>query len=111
MFQILILKGYEEGGLVAKVNQKTTEFTTLTGPQDVRVLVGTDIPGPEIPGTNMNDYAVWRNAATGRELARSPLLPVMTQGAMIQPFYAGDMFFEGQSGTLIKLFPTSSPQT
>lgn len=90
---------------VWKVNQTTTEFTTLIGPQGSRVIVGTDIPGPEIPGNNMNDFAVWRNAATGQELARSPLLPAMTQGTMIQPYYNGDMFFEGQSGALIKLTP------
>lgn len=90
---------------VWKVNQTTTEFTTLIGPKHRRVLVGTDIPGPEIPGNNMNDFAVWRNAATGQELARSPLLPAMTQGTMIQPYYDGDMFYEGQLGTLIKLMP------
>lgn len=94
---------------VWKVNQTTTEFTTLIGPKDARVLVGTDIPGPEIPGNNLNDFAVWRNAATGQELARSPLLPAMTQGTMIQPYYNGDMFFEGQSGTLIKLMPRPLP--
>lgn len=95
------------GGLetVWKANQTTTEFTTLIGPQANRILVGTDIPGPEIPGNNTNDFAVWRNAATGQELARSPLLPAMTQGTMIQPYYNGHMFFEGQSGTLIKLMP------
>jgi hypothetical protein len=91
--------------MVWKANQTTTEFTTLIGPQNQRVLVGTDIPGPEIPGNNQNDFAVWRNAATGQEIARSPLLPAMTQGTMIQPYYNGDMFFEGQSGALIKLMP------
>lgn len=90
---------------VWKANQTTTEFTTLIGPANQRVLVGTDIPGPEIPGNNHNDFAVWRNAATGQELARSPLLPAMTQGTMIQPYYNGDMFFEGQLGDLIKLIP------
>lgn len=90
---------------VWKVNQTTTEFTTLIGPQANRVIVGTDIPSPEIPGNNSNDFAVWRNAATGEELARSPLLPAMTQGTMIQPYYNGQMFFQGQSGTLIKLMP------
>ncbi|CDR34871.1 hypothetical protein [Criblamydia sequanensis] len=90
---------------VWKASQTTTEFTTLIGPSNNRVLVGTDIPGPEIPGTNLNDYAVWRNAATGVELARSPLLPAMTQGTMIQPYYNGDMFYEGQLGRLIKLMP------
>lgn len=94
---------------VWKKSQTTTEFTTLIGPQNQRVLVGTDIPGIEIPGNNAHDFAVWRNAATGQELARSPLLPAMTQGTMIQPYYNGDMFFEGQSGALIKLMPRPAP--
>lgn len=88
-----------------KVNQTTTEFTALIGPKQKRVLVGTDIPGPEIPGNNVNDFAVWRNAKTGEEIARSPLLPAMTQGTMIQPFYSGEMFYEGELGQLIKLEP------
>ena len=91
--------------VVWKVNQTTTEFTTLIGSASNRILVGTDIPGPEIPGNNLNDFAVWRNAATGQEIARSPLLPAMTQGTMIQPYYLGDMIYEGQLGTLIKLLP------
>lgn len=90
-----------------KVDQTTTEFTALIGPKKKRVLVGTDIPGPEIPGHNLNDFAVWRNARTGEEIARSPLLPAMTQGTMIQPYYFGEMFYEGQSGELIKLKPHS----
>lgn len=94
--------------VVWKVDQRTTEFTTLINPSATRVLVGTDIPGGEIPGNNSNDYAVWRNAATGEELARSPLLPAMTQGTMIQPYYSGSMFYQGQSGTLIKLSPNAN---
>lgn len=90
---------------VWKVDQTTTEFTALIGPHDHRVLVGTDIPGPEIPGNNLNDFAVWRDAETGKEIARSPLLPAMTQGTMIQPYYFGDMFYEGSLGNLIKLIP------
>lgn len=91
--------------VVWKANQTTTEFTALIGPPKKRVLVGTDIPGPEIPGNNLNDYAVWRDAINGHEIARSPLLPAMTQGTMIQPYYCGEMFYEGQLGQLIKLKP------
>lgn len=90
-----------------KVNQTTTEFTALIGSKRKRIIVGTDIPGLEIPGNNLNDFAVWRDAKTGREIARSPLLPAMTQGTMIQPYYHGDMFFEGQLGRLIRLTPRS----
>jgi hypothetical protein len=96
-----------ESGLqvVWTADQRTTEFTTLINPSATRLLVGTDIPNGEIPGNNHYDHAVWRNAATGAEIARSPLLPAMTQGTMIQPYYYGNMFFEGQSGNLIKLVP------
>jgi len=91
--------------IVWKASQRTTEFTTLINPPSSRVVVGTDIPDGEIPGNNHNDYAVWRNALTGEEIARSPLLPAMTQGTMIQPYYLGNMFYEGQLGDLIKLLP------
>ncbi len=88
-----------------KVDQTTTEFTALIGSKNKRIVVGTDIPGLEIPGNNLHDFAVWRNAVTGEEIARSPLLPVMTQGTMIQPYYMGDMFYEGELGELIRLKP------
>jgi len=94
--------------VIWKANQTTTEFTALIGPRHKRVLVGTDIPGDEIPGNNTNDFAVWRNAKTGKELARSPLLPAMTQGTMIQPYYSGDVFYESQLGQLFKLKPHRS---
>jgi hypothetical protein len=99
-----------ESGLnvVWTADQRTTEFTALINPTATRIIVGTDIPTGQIPGNNQNDYAVWRNALTGVEIARSPLLPAMTQGTMIQPYYSGNMFYEGQSGTLIKLLPTSN---
>lgn len=89
--------------------QRTTEFTALINPESTRVIVGTDIPDGQIPGNNHNDFAVWRNALTGDEIARSPLLPAMTQGTMIQPYYLGEMFYEGQSGDLIKLMPIGCP--
>lgn len=104
--KIAAIKLTRKGLKVAwKADQTTTEFTALIGSKRKRVLVGTDIPGPEIPGHNLNDFAVWRNARTGKELARSPLLPAMTQGTMIQPYYSGEMFYEGQLGKLIKLIP------
>jgi hypothetical protein len=87
-------------------NQTTTEWATLIGPKDKRVWVGTDIPKPEIPGKNKTDRVVWRDAATGRLLARSGQVPVMTQGSAVQPGYGGSMFFPGATGTLIKMTPT-----
>ena len=104
--KIAAIKLNRKGLKVAwKAHQTTTEFTALIGSKHNRVLVGTDIPGPEIPGNNLNDFVVWRNAITGKEIARSPLLPAMTQGTMVQPFYSGDMFYEGELGQLIRLKP------
>jgi hypothetical protein len=89
-----------------KVAQTTTEFIAVIGPPDRRVIVGSDIPGAEIPGINTDDEVVWRNAATGQEIARSARLPAMTSGTMVQPYYSGEMFYPGAAGSLYKLEPT-----
>jgi hypothetical protein len=91
---------------VWKKSQTTTEWATLIGPKDHRVWVGTDIPGGEIPGNNKTDEVVFRDAATGRELARSARVPVMTQGSAVQPGYGGSVFFPGAEGTLVKVTPS-----
>ena len=90
---------------VWKKTQTTSEWATLIGPQGHRVWVGTDIPGAEIPGKNATDTVVWRNARTGRELARSERVPQMTQGSAVQPGYGGSMYFPGAKGMLVKLTP------
>ena len=90
---------------VWKKTQTTTEWATLIGPKDHRVWVGTDIPGAEIPGENKTERVVFRDAATGRELARSARVPQMTQGSAVQPGYGGSVFFPVATGTLIKLTP------
>jgi hypothetical protein len=90
---------------VWKKTQTTTEWATLIGPKQHRVWVGTDIPGVEIPGSNLTNTVVWRDARTGRELARSERVPQMTQGSAVQPGYGGSMYFPGAEGMLVKLTP------
>jgi hypothetical protein len=90
---------------VWKKTQTTTEWATLIGSKEHRVWVGTDIPGAEIPGQNLTNTVVWRDARTGRELARSGELPHMTQGSAVQPGYGGSMYFPGAEGILVKLTP------
>jgi hypothetical protein len=90
---------------VWKKTQTTTEWATLIGPKEHRVWVGTAIPGAEIPGRNATDTVVWRDARTGRELARSERVPQMTQGSAVQPGYGGSMYFPGAEGMLVKLTP------
>ena len=90
---------------VWKKTQTTTEWATLIGPKEHRVWVGTNIPLNQIPGMNTSDRVVWRDASTGRELARSAQVPVMTQGSAVQPGYDGSMYFPGATGTLVRLTP------
>ena len=92
--------------MIWKKHQTTTEWATLIGPKHHRVWVGTDIPGAEIPGNNKTDRVVFRDAATGRLLARSGRVPAMTQGSAVQPGYGGSVFFPGATGTLVKLTPS-----
>ena len=90
---------------VWKKTQTTTEWATLIGPKQHRVWVGTDIPGAEIPGMNHTATVVWRDARTGRRLARSERVPRMTQGGAVQPGYGGSVYFPGAEGMLVKLTP------
>lgn len=90
-------------------HQRTTEFMTLIGPRGQRVVVGTEIPPGQVPLSNTNDFVVWRDAQTGRELARSEELPAMTSGTMIDPYYFGNMFYLGLEGNLIELTVRPAP--
>jgi hypothetical protein len=83
--------------------QRTTEFLALIGPAQRRVLVGTDVPIGQVPGSNTNDWVVWRNAETGEEIARSPLLQSINDGTMVEPAYSGEMYFLAESGKIIEL--------
>jgi hypothetical protein len=91
--------------IVWKKTDTTTEWATLIGPKAHRVWVGTDIPPAEIPGRNKTETVVFRDAATGRLLARSAIVPQMTQGSAVQPGYGGSVFFPVATGTLIKMTP------
>jgi hypothetical protein len=83
--------------------QRTVEFLALIGPAERRVMVGTDVPSDQTPGNNTNDWVVWRNAETGDEIARSPLLRAVNAGTMVEPGYAGRMYFLAQDGKIIEL--------
>jgi hypothetical protein len=83
--------------------QRTSEFQALIGPAERRVLVGTDVPLGQKIGSNTEDQVVWRNADTGYELARSPLLPAVTSGTMVAPGYAGRMYYPALNGTISEL--------
>ena len=88
--------------------QNTTEFLAVIGPAQRRVIVGTDassqIMPPSCPlGGGIQDSVVWRNADTGDEIARSPLLSGVNSGTMVEPGYAGRMYFLAENGKIMEL--------
>jgi len=85
------------------VGQRTTEFMALIGPRNRRVLVTTEIPEGEPLQTNSINYVVWREAEGGRQLAISDQLEPILSGTMVEPGYAGRMYYLGKSGEIKKL--------
>ena len=83
--------------------QRTTEFVAVIGPPQRRVVVGTEIPKGQFLGANTQNRVVWRAAETGRKLARTGRLPVVDTGTMVQPGYAGRMYYMAQEGKIIEL--------
>lgn len=89
-----------------RVEQRSLSFTTLVGPDDRRVIIGTDIVGLDGPAgllTAPSEQIVWRDAATGNELARSDDLPRMSHGILVTPVFDGQFFELGHQGTLTEL--------
>lgn len=93
-------------------DQTTLSFTTLIGPEGHRVLIGTDIPIRFFKQLKnyTTEQVVWRDAATGKELARSDELPKMSAGILVTPGYAGLQYFLTASGHVVALQvrPTSA---
>jgi len=92
-------------------DQTTLSFTTLIGPADARVLIGTDIPIKHFKQLKKytTEAVVWRNAKTGAEIARSSEFPKMTQGILVTPGYAGLQYFLTADGHIIGLEVTPAP--
>ncbi|MFJ3792157.1 hypothetical protein [Kitasatospora sp. NPDC090091] len=92
-------------------DQTTLSFTTLIGPQDGRILIGTDIPVKFFKGLKeySTEQVVWRDARSGTELARSSQFPKMTQGILVTPGYAGLQYFLTANGNIIGLQVAPKP--
>ena len=86
-------------------DQTTLSFTTLIGPKDQRVLIGTNIAVKTFQGLKnyTTEQVIWRNAQTGQELASSSQFPKMTQGILVTPGYAGLQYFLTADGHIIAL--------
>lgn len=98
------------------VDQRTWSFTTLIGPKDQRVVVGTNIKAtnPEqLKNLTYTEQIVWRNAATGAVLARSDYFDAMTAGCLVTPGYGGLIYDLQEFGGIVSMqvVPASSVTT
>jgi hypothetical protein len=95
-----------ESGLevVWREEQTTSVFQQLIGTPEERVVVTSDLLNFRLnPLTATNEQVVFRDAATGRELARTGNLPRMSQGANISPGFGGRMYFPGVDGRVYEV--------
>jgi hypothetical protein len=69
------------------------------------VLIGTDIPVRFFRQLQSytTEQVVWRDAATGTELARSDQFPRMSPGILVTPGYAALQYFLTLEGRIIAL--------
>jgi hypothetical protein len=92
-------------------DQTTLSFTTLTGPPGQRVLVGTNIPVKFFKQLKSytTEQVIWRDAATGKQLASSDQFPKMSAGILVTPGYAGLQYFLTADGHIIALQVNPEP--
>jgi hypothetical protein len=90
--------------VVWREEQTTSVFQQLIGDPDERVVVTSDLLNFRLnPLTATNEQILFRDAATGRELARTGNLPRMSDGANISPGFGGRMYFPGKDGRIYEV--------
>ncbi|MEL6148906.1 MAG: hypothetical protein AAFV33_12255 [Chloroflexota bacterium] len=93
--------------MVWREAQTTSVFMQLIGTPEERVMVTSELTN--LPRLNPNplradnEQVVFRDVATGRELARTENLPRMTQGSNISPGFGGRVYFIGVDGVLFEI--------
>ena len=78
--------------------QSMMSFWDVTGPPDQRQVVGTDYVSS---GSDEGDHAVWRDASTGREVARTPTLNSIYNAMSINPAFDGKFYYVEMNGNRI----------
>ena len=91
--------------IVWREEHTTSVFQRLVDSPDRRVLVTAELQNWRglNPMTEESEQVVFREAATGQELARTGLLPRMSDGANISPGFDGGYYFPGKDGTVYEV--------
>jgi hypothetical protein len=85
--------------------QKMFCFPALMGDSENRQIVGTDYD------SSHGDQVVWRNAATGEEVARSAYLDPNFNGSTVGPGFDGRFYYLAQTyQAIVELIPVPAPQ-
>jgi hypothetical protein len=85
--------------------QKMFCFPSLFGGTGNRQLVGTDYD------SSYGDQVVWRDAATGEEVARSSYLDPNFNGSTVGPGFDGRFYYLAQTyKAIVELEPVPAPQ-
>jgi len=102
----------------APEEMKTFGWVTAIGPQDQRVLVGTNMklenesdiqPGPI--NASYTEQVMWRDAETGKLLAASDYFTPMSSGSQVVPGYGGLSYHVLQDGHIMALQVLPEPAT
>ena len=84
-----------------QAEQTMASFWALVGDRCHRQLVGTD-------WTREGDHAIWRDAASGEEVARSAALDEAFNGSIISPGFDGRFYYMAQRGEkVVELTPVA----
>ncbi|MGF1504740.1 MAG: hypothetical protein ACFB51_06320, partial [Anaerolineae bacterium] len=95
--------------MVWREEQTTSVFQQLIGGPEERVVVTSELINYGVTRNPLailgatNEQVVFRDAVTGRELARTGNLPRMSQGANISPGFGGRMYFPGVDGRIYEI--------
>jgi hypothetical protein len=92
-------------------DQTTLSFTSLVGPADQRVLIGTNIPVKDFKQLKSytTEQVVWRDAASGAAIATSSVYSKMTPGILVTPGFAGLQYYLSYDGHIIALQVLPNP--
>ncbi len=83
----------------------SSDYFTLVGPKDQRVLVSQNIDASTTTadiatGFDYNETVLWVDAATGETIAESASNPSTAVGSLINPGYGGRFYTMGNDGSL-----------
>jgi len=94
-------------------DQTTLSFTTLAGPPNQRVVIATNIPVKFFKQLQSytSEQVIWRDEATGKQLASSDQFPKMSAGILVTPGYAGLQYFLTANGHIIALQVNPNPSS